>query len=102
MNPNGFVPAASITSHTSSPSRSHIRATSLTSPMLTLRKVFSRSFTISAARVLVERPRHVPAVGGHSPDDLRGVAGVVPGVPGVDPLRREGQEEVPPHPEPGG
>jgi len=51
MKPNGFVPAASMISQTSRPSRSHIRATSLTRPMFTLRKVFSSSFTISAARV---------------------------------------------------
>ncbi len=52
MKPNGLVAAASITSQTSSPSTSHISAISLTSPMLTARKVFSSSLTISAASVL--------------------------------------------------
>ena len=52
MKPKGLLAAASITSHTSTPRRSHMSATSLTRPMLTLRKVFSSSFTISAARVL--------------------------------------------------
>ena len=51
MKPNGFVAAASITSHTSTPSLSHTIAISLTSPMFTLRKVFSRIFTSSAASV---------------------------------------------------
>ena len=50
MKPKGFVFAASITSHTSSPSAWHMSAISFTRPMLTLRKVFSRSFTISATR----------------------------------------------------
>ncbi len=49
MKPNGFVAAASITSHTSTPSLSHTIAISFTRPMLTLRKVFSRIFTSSAA-----------------------------------------------------
>ena len=51
MKPNGLVAAASITSHTSTPRRSHMSATSLTRPMFTLRKVFSSSFTISAVWV---------------------------------------------------
>ena len=51
MKPKGLVLAASITSQTSMPSRSHISASSLTRPMLTARKVFSSSFTISATRV---------------------------------------------------
>ena len=49
MKPNGFVAAASMTSQTSKPSLRHMIAISLTRPMFTLRKVFSRSFTISAA-----------------------------------------------------
>ena len=48
MKPNGFVDAAAITSHTERPSRRHMIANSLTSAMLTERKVFSKSFTISA------------------------------------------------------
>ena len=48
MNPNGLVAAASMTSQTSMSMLSHIRAISLTRPMFTLRKVFSRSLTISA------------------------------------------------------
>ena len=51
MNPNGLVAAASITSHTSTPSFSHTIAISLTRPMLTLRNVFSRILTSSAASV---------------------------------------------------
>ncbi len=51
MNPNGFVAAASTTSHTLRPSRSHIIASSFTRPMLTARNVFSSSLTISATRV---------------------------------------------------
>ena len=52
MKPNGLVAAASITSHTSTPSLSQTIAISLTSPMFTLRKVFSSSFTSSAASVV--------------------------------------------------
>ena len=51
MKPNGFVFAASITSHTSMPILCDINAISFTSPMFTARKVFSSSFTISATRV---------------------------------------------------
>jgi hypothetical protein len=51
MKPNGFVFAASTTSHTSMFIRSHISASSLTRPMFTARNVFSSSFTISATRV---------------------------------------------------
>ena len=49
MNPNGLVPAASITSHASRSSLSHMSRSSFASPMLTARNVFSRSLTISAA-----------------------------------------------------
>src|SRR5678816_3280779 len=52
MNPNGFVAAASMTSHTSTPSLSQTIAISLTIPMLTDRNVFSSSLTNSAASVL--------------------------------------------------
>jgi len=41
-----------VTSHTSTPSLSHTIAISFTSPMLTLRNVFSSSFTSSAASVV--------------------------------------------------
>ena len=51
MNPNGFVEAAPMTSHTSIPMRSHMSASSFTSPMLIIRKVFSSSLTISATCV---------------------------------------------------
>ena len=51
MKPNGLVFAASTTSQTSMFIRSHMSASSLTSPMFTARKVFSSSFTISATRV---------------------------------------------------
>src|SRR5512137_1430658 len=49
IKPKGLVPAASITSHTSTPRRSHMMASSLTSPILIMRKVFSSSLDISAA-----------------------------------------------------
>ena len=49
MKPKGFVAAAEITSQMSSPSRSAMRAISLTRPMLTARKAFSRIFVSSAA-----------------------------------------------------
>ena len=52
MNPNGFVAAASMTSHTFTPSLSQTIAISFTSPMFTARNVFSSSFTSSAASVL--------------------------------------------------
>ena len=49
MNPNGFVAAASATSQTSMSIRSQRIASSLTSAMLTERKMFSSSFANSAA-----------------------------------------------------
>src|ERR1043165_8561822 len=49
IKPNGFDAAASMTSHTSTPRRSHMIANSLTSPILIIRKVFSSNFAISAA-----------------------------------------------------
>ena len=49
MNPNGFVAAASTTSQTSMSIRSQSCASSLTSAMLTERKMFSSSFVSSAA-----------------------------------------------------
>ena len=49
MNPNGLVAAASMTSQTSRPIRSHSSASWLTNAMLMLRKTFSSSFAISAA-----------------------------------------------------
>ncbi len=49
MNPYGLVAAASTTSQTSMPMRSQSIASSLTSAMLTERKMFSSSFASSAA-----------------------------------------------------
>jgi hypothetical protein len=49
MNPYGLVDAASTTSQTSIPIRSARIASSLTSAMLTERKMFSSSLVISAA-----------------------------------------------------
>jgi hypothetical protein len=49
MKPNGFVEAASITSQMSMSIRSVSWASSLTSAMLTERKMFSSSFESSAA-----------------------------------------------------
>ena len=48
MKPNGFVAAASMTSRMSKSIRSARRASSLTSAMLTERKMFSSSLAISA------------------------------------------------------
>src|SRR6185436_6869392 len=48
MKPNGLVAAAATTSHTEIPSFRLMMANSLTSAMFTERKVFSKSFTISA------------------------------------------------------
>ena len=80
-------------------------ATSLTRPMLTARKVFSSSLTISALSVddtgtivsmklAVHRLRHLQAPRRDAAQHLGGVVGEELGVPGIDPLRREGQEEV--------
>ena len=49
MNPNGLVAAASTTSQMSMSIRSQRIASSLTSAMLTERKMFSSSFASSAA-----------------------------------------------------
>ena len=49
MNPNGLVAAASMTSQTSTPIRSHSSASWLTRAIFTLRKTFSRSLASSAA-----------------------------------------------------
>src|SRR5437764_449630 len=49
MMPKGLVKAASSASQTLRPMRSHSRASSLTRAMLTARKVFSKTLTISAA-----------------------------------------------------
>ena len=48
MNPKGFVAAASTTSQTSTRMRSQSCASSLTSAMLTERKMFSSSLVSSA------------------------------------------------------
>ena len=108
MKPNGLVAAASITSQTSRPSRSHMIATSLTRPMLTLRNVFSSSFTISAVcggrhrdhacRWPCRRGRAPACVqaGRDAADDLGRVAGVELRVARVDALGREREEEVSP------
>ena len=55
MNPNGLVAAASTTSQTSIPIRSQSCASSLTSAMLTERKMFSSSFVSSAASAVETR-----------------------------------------------
>ena len=49
MKPKGFVAAASIDSQTLTPSEFANTASSLTRAILTWRKVFSRSFAISAS-----------------------------------------------------
>lgn len=48
MKPNGLVDAASIASHTSTPSSPANMASSLTKAMFTWRKVFSSSLVVSA------------------------------------------------------
>ena len=48
MKPKGLVAAASITSQTSIPMRSHSIASSFTRAMFTLRKMFSSSLVSSA------------------------------------------------------
>ena len=55
MKPNGLVAAASTTSQMSIPIRSQSWASSLTSAMLTDRKMFSSSFVSSAASGEVTR-----------------------------------------------
>ena len=82
MKPNGFVAAASMTSQTSIPIRSQSCASSLTSAMLTERKMFSSSFVSSAASAVetswtsssaLRRARRPPSVrrGVDAADDLR-------------------------------
>ena len=107
MKPNGLVRAASMTSQTSMFICRHISASSFTSPMLTARNVFSRSFTISATLVedtptmvvddlLIQRRRDIGRVLVDAADDLRRVAGVPLGVGGIDAFGRERQEEIAP------
>ena len=50
MKPNGFVAAASMTSHTLTCRASQICLNSLANAMFTFRKVFSNSFDSSATR----------------------------------------------------
>src|ERR1700694_2621095 len=93
MNPNGFVEAASRTSHTSIAILSNTIFSSLTRAMFTARKMFATSFGASAWRdadSLHDAPRDpVPAA-----DDLRDARGRVAGIPGILALGRERQEEV--------
>ena len=78
MKPNGFVAAASITSHTSTPSLSQTIAISFTMPMFTERKVFSSSFTSSAASVRRHRHDRVDAASHRAPIASSVQAGVMP------------------------
>ena len=105
MNPNGFVAAASMTSQTSRPIRSHSRASWLTNAMFTLRKTFSRSLAISAAsgddtsttRSLMWRSRaraRSVAAGGHPADEAGDLARRARRVARVDALGRIGEVEV--------
>jgi hypothetical protein len=59
MKPNGLVEAASIASHTSTPSSRPNIASSFTSATFTCRKVFSMSLASSASRG-EDRPRSGP------------------------------------------
>ena len=105
MNPYGLVDAASTTSQMSIPIRSARIAISLTSAMLTERKMFSSSFVSSAASGLdtrticvahpaVQRRGAVGALAGHPADHLRRVAQRVVGPPGIDALGRERDVQV--------
>ena len=93
MKPNGLVFAASMTSQTSMPMRSHMSASSFTRAMLTARKVFSSSFTISATRgrahrddrldrAGVERGGQLCAGRGDTANDLRELWVLECGLPG--------------------
>jgi hypothetical protein len=77
MKPKGFVAAASMTSHTSTPSFSQTIAISFTRPMFTLRKVFSSSFTSSAASV-DDTGTSVSIAGAYSAAQTRLHASVMP------------------------
>src|ERR1700694_1811612 len=114
MNPKGLVEAASMTSHGSTPIFRHAKASSLARAMLTLRKVFSRSLAVSATRGLeasntltvtwwdqltpravalpARRALGAPPVA--APHHFRDVGGREPAVPRIDPLGREGQEDI--------
>ena len=105
MNPNGLVAAASTTSHTSIPIRSQSCASSLTSAMLTERKMFSSSFVSSAAsggrdhvdvvdRALVEACGRLGRGLVDSADHLRGRSRREVLAARIDALGREGEVEV--------
>ena len=105
MNPYGLVAAASTTSQMSIPIRSERIASSLTSAMLTERKMFSSSLVISAAsgvdtRTISSQIAPVQlggAIGArrrHPADHLRRVAQRVVGAPRVDALGRERDVDV--------
>ncbi len=105
MNPNGFVLAARITSHTSMFIRSHNSAISFTSAMFTLRKIFSSSLVISAARALDTISTGAPMRFSSSaarcvarsftpPTTLGVLIGVELRVAGIDPFGAEGQIEI--------
>ena len=107
MKPYGLVAAASTTSQTSMPIRSQRIASSLTSAMFTERKMFSSSLvssadsgvetaTTSSQTSLVELDGPAQALVGQPADDLGRVAQRVVGAARVDPLGREGEEEVAP------
>ena len=111
MKPNGFVFAASITSHTLIPIWSRTSFISLTRAMFTARKMFSRIFAASATSgeetgttasiaVAVERHRDLERGRVHPADDLGDGLGVEGLVAGVLALGREGEEEVLPALEP--
>src|SRR5229473_2252659 len=95
MKPNGFVAAASITSHGSTPIVRQATASSLASAMFTLRNVFSSSLAVSATRGL-EASNTEPVIARYSTatNHLRDVCGGEPPVARVYSLRREGEEEV--------
>ena len=103
MKPYGFVAAASTTSQTSMPMRSQSTASSLTSAMLTERKMFSSSFVSSAASGVVTSTTSLQtvrvdgasqALRREAADHLGRRAQGVVGTTGIDALRREGGVEV--------
>ena len=105
MKPNGLVAAASITSQTLIPMRSHIIAISFARPMLIIRKVFSSSLTISATcvelhrhhalqRLRIKSSPHLRAAGVNSAHHFRNIGGLELRIARIDALRGKAQEKI--------
>ena len=103
MKPKGFVLAASITSQTSMPIRSHMSASSFTSPMFTPERVLEELHHLGHARGAdghdrvhdrAVELRHEPgAVRRDAAHDLGNVLGLVRLVPRVDPLGEKARKK---------